>query len=58
MITDMAQHIIIVGVDGSKVAQDAVRWAVGVMRDGDILRIITVGIYSRTVASRFCKAQV
>ncbi len=38
----MAQHSIIVGVDGSKAAKDAVLWAVGAMRDGDILRLISV----------------
>ena len=37
----MAQHSILVGVDGSEAAKDAVRWAVGAMRDGDTLCLIT-----------------
>ena len=39
---EMAQHSILVGVDGSEAAKDAVRWAVGVMRDDDTLCLITV----------------
>ena len=49
---DMAQHSILVGVDGSEAAKDAVRWAAGVMRDGDTLRLITVS--SRCGASALC----
>ena len=46
----MAQHSILVGVDGSEAAKDAVRWAVGAMRDGDILCLVTVSTCSRAVS--------
>ncbi len=39
---DMAQHSILAGVDGSEASKDAVLWAVGTMRDGDTLCLITV----------------
>jgi nucleotide-binding universal stress UspA family protein len=38
----MVPHSILVGVDGSEAAADAVRWAVGLLREGDTLCLVTV----------------
>ena len=54
----MAQHSILVGVDGSEAAADAVRWAVGAMHEDDTLCLVTVGNYVRPQSvSSCCQAQ-
>ena len=39
-------HSILVGVDGSEAARGAVRWAVGVLREGDTLCLVTASTCS------------
>jgi hypothetical protein len=47
----MAPDSILVGVDGSEAAADAVRWAVGVLREGENLCLITVSTWSPAAAA-------